>query len=80
VAAYFLGVLAERVRIRRGALGLSQEAVARRAGLNRSYLAQLETGRRNPSLRNLILLAHALECDVGDLVKGLSLGGDAGPE
>lgn len=47
-------------RIREG-LGLSQEEVAFRAGLKRSYLSDLERGTRNPTVRALGRLAEALE-------------------
>ncbi|MGV9009957.1 helix-turn-helix domain-containing protein [Brevundimonas sp.] len=47
-------------RIRKG-LGLSQEEVAFRAGLKRSYLSDLERGTRNPSVRALGRIAHALD-------------------
>ena len=61
----------DRVRARRGELGLSQEALAHRAGLQRAYIGQLETGMRSPGLETLAKLAKALEMDLGDLVEGL---------
>ena len=41
---------AANVRRRRLALGLSQEVLAARAGLDRTYLSGLERGARNPTL------------------------------
>lgn len=58
------------VRARRHRVGLSQEALALRAGVNRSYYASLEAGRRNPSLETICRLAVALGCDTADLVRG----------
>lgn len=50
---------------------MTQEGLANAADIERSYFAQLELGRRNPSLDTLSRLATALGCDLGDLVKGL---------
>jgi DNA-binding XRE family transcriptional regulator len=48
--------------------GLTQAALARRAGLSRAYLAQIETGAREPSLAVLRRLAAALELLADDLL------------
>ena len=60
-----------RVRAARERLGLSQEALAHNAGIERSYVAQIEAGRRNPALENICKLAKALGVDAADLVRGL---------
>ena len=51
--------LAERLREAREYLGLSQEEVAFRAGLHRTYVSSAERGERNVSLVNLAKLATA---------------------
>ncbi|HWC33489.1 MAG TPA: helix-turn-helix transcriptional regulator [Mycobacteriales bacterium] len=61
-----------RVRGRRNALGLSQEGLADRSGLHWTFVGQVERGRRNLSLHNLLKLAQALEIDPGKLVEGLA--------
>ena len=61
----------DRVRSYRDDLGLSQEALAYKASINRTYIASLEAGRRNPSLDLMARLAVALEVDLADLVAGL---------
>lgn len=61
----------DRIRARRGALGLSQEQLAYEADINRTYIASLEAGQRNPSLDLLCRLARALQVDPAELVKGL---------
>ena len=63
--------LGDRVRGFRHGLGLSQEQLALKAGINRTYIASLEAGRRNPSIDLIARLAFALEVDAGDLVRGL---------
>ncbi|MDQ6949672.1 MAG: helix-turn-helix transcriptional regulator [Actinomycetota bacterium] len=61
----------DRVRRLRHDLGLSQEDLAHRAGINRTYIGSLEAGQRNISLNNIVKLAGALGVDTGELVKGL---------
>jgi transcriptional regulator with XRE-family HTH domain len=61
----------DRVRTRRHELGLSQEALALKAGINRTYIASLESGQRNPSLELIAKLAAAMKIDAADLVRGL---------
>ena len=52
--------LARRIKTLRSRRGWSQERLAEEAGIHRVYLAGIEGGQRNPSLRNLENLAHAL--------------------
>lgn len=56
-----------RVRERRQKLGLDQSELARRSGLSRPFLTQIETGRRSPSLSAFRRLAEALQCSLDDL-------------
>lgn len=64
--------LGERVRTHREALGLSQEALAARSGVHWTFLGQVERGRRNLNLHNLLKLAGGLGVDPGELVQGLT--------
>lgn len=61
-----------RVRSRRERLGLTQERLAERCGLDWTYVGQIERGQRNITLRNILRVAQALEVDAGTLVKGLT--------
>lgn len=49
----------ELIRIRKGKK-LTQEAVANRAGIKRSYYGLIETGVRNPTLKIATQVAKAL--------------------
>jgi transcriptional regulator with XRE-family HTH domain len=60
--------LAMRLRRIREDRGLTQEQLAKRAGISRVYLAMLETQRQDPRLSVLVKLARALKVKVGDLV------------
>jgi len=64
-------VLGERIRECRKALGLSQEALAERSGIHWTFLGQVERGRRNLSLHNLLKIAAGLSVDPAELVRGL---------
>jgi DNA-binding XRE family transcriptional regulator len=57
--------LGKNVRQWRIATGLTQTAVAKRSGMNRSYLSHLESGRRNPTLATLERLAKILNVAPG---------------
>ncbi len=59
------------VRRRRLATGVSQEALADRAGLHRTYISLLERGLRNPSLTVVSKLARALGTSMTSLVAEL---------
>ena len=57
---------AAAVRQRRHELGLTQEELAWRAGLHRTYLANVESATRNLSLRSIGKLARGLELSLAD--------------
>lgn len=61
----------KRVRERRTALGLSQEAFAAKCNLDRTYISGIERGLRNLSLRNIEAVAEALDSSISELTKGL---------
>lgn len=52
------------VRRRRRELDLSQEELAERAELHRTYVSSIERGERNPSLENIEKLAKALDTSI----------------
>lgn len=60
--------LGDKVRAERSRLGLSQEQLAFKTGLDRTYISGIERGRRNPSLKNIGKIAKALKTDLSDLL------------
>ncbi len=53
----------------RDAAGLTQEALAERAGMSQQYISDLERGKLNPTVVTLYELATALGVGVGELVR-----------
>ena len=58
-------------RIRKEA-GLSQEELAYRAKLHRTYISSIERGERNVSVENIFAIADALKVPPGDLLKPIA--------
>ena len=55
------------VKIRREELGLTQEDLAERARVHRTYLSDIERGSRNLSLINIERVAEALAMPISEL-------------
>jgi transcriptional regulator with XRE-family HTH domain len=49
--------------------GMTQEDLAKKAGISRVYVARLETGKQDPTLTTLTKLAKALKVKVGELLE-----------
>jgi transcriptional regulator with XRE-family HTH domain len=56
----YLSILGDNIRMARKRKGYSQEAFAELAGFSRSYYTEIETGKRNISVLNLIKIMEAL--------------------
>lgn len=63
-----IGVLAANVRQARKAVGLSQEELALEAEVDRTYVSQVERGKRNITIVVLARLARALKTTPAALV------------
>ncbi|WP_441459762.1 helix-turn-helix domain-containing protein [Burkholderia thailandensis] len=66
-----LARLGSRVREKRKAQGLTQEELAARAHIDRSYLGGVERGERNVTFTVLSEICQALGCDVGEIAAGI---------
>lgn len=60
--------LAAEVKARRLALELSQEELAHRAGLNRTFVGKIEVAVSQPSLTVFFALAEALQTEAVELL------------
>ena len=54
----------------RAKAGLTQQELAEKCGVARSYVSAFELGTRTPTLDTLKNLAFTLDCSVNDLVYG----------
>lgn len=61
----------QRVREKRTALTLSQEAFADNCKLDRTYISGIERGKRNLSLRNIEVIAKTLGISIAELMEGI---------
>ena len=66
-----LGLLGDRIRDARNRLGISQEELAFRAEIDRTYVSQIERGIGNPSLMVLLRLSAVLEAPLAKLLRAL---------
>ena len=58
-----------KVRVERKKLGLSQEALAARAGDHRTYIGMIERAEKNITLENIEKICNALGLSIGDFFK-----------
>ena len=64
-----LVALGEAIRRARTATGLSQEALAADANLDRSYVGGIERGEHNPTVMNIAKIANALRLKPSTLLE-----------
>ncbi len=60
-----------RIKELRTSLGLSQEKLALKAEIDRTYLAGIEQGKRNPSIKSLEKIIDALEVNFSEFFKDM---------
>lgn len=63
----------EAVRAARAEKGISQEELAHRSGIDRSYIGAIERGEQNAGLLHLQRIAEALGSSLGALIVGAGL-------
>ena len=61
----------QRIRVLRLAAGISQEELAEKAGLHRTYIGMIERGEKNITLKNLVKIAKALGKKASSLLEGI---------
>lgn len=60
-------LLGEKIRALRQSRGLSQEKLAFKAGLNTSFLGQVERGQKSPTIETLYKISSALDARLDEL-------------
>lgn len=63
-------MVGERIRRRRSELGWTQDVLAQKAGISKSFLSDLENGKRSISADNLLHIARALGLSLDYLMTG----------
>ncbi len=67
----YLVVLGKQIREIRKLKGLSQEALANEAGVDRAYMGEIERGERNVTVLTLVKIAEQLDCDLAAFTKNI---------
>ncbi len=62
-------IFGQALKARRMALSVSQEELAYRAGVDRTFVSRIERGIRQPTITTIFSLSHALEISASELVK-----------
>jgi len=60
--------LAEQIKLQRKELGLSQEDLADNTGISLTLIKDIERGKANPTMGNVIKIADALQITVAELL------------
>jgi len=71
MASEILKKFGQRVRLERVRLGISQEELAARAGVHRTYVGMIERGEKNITLENIERFSKALGISIHDCFEGL---------
>jgi transcriptional regulator with XRE-family HTH domain len=66
-----LKAFAAELKARRSVCGFNQEQLGFASGLNRTFIAKLETSMSSPSLTSLIFLCNGLEVDPSEFMDSL---------
>lgn len=67
-------ILARNIKAARTLLGLSQEELAHRAEIDRTYVSGIERQVRNPTITVVAKFAKALDTTTADLLDGRQRG------
>jgi transcriptional regulator with XRE-family HTH domain len=71
VESIFLTDLGTRIRDLRKSRGISQEDLALQAEMTRTYLAQIEKGKVNPSIGKINKIAESLNISLYEIFKDI---------
>lgn len=64
-----VGIFAANVRRIRNEIGISQEELAERAGVHRTYVGMLERGEKNVTIYNIERIADAFSVEASTLLE-----------
>jgi transcriptional regulator with XRE-family HTH domain len=72
-------MVGDELRTARESADLTQETLAFRAGIDRSYLSQLENNHKSPTLDTLFRLCKALDIKASELIARVEQSQQASP-
>ena len=64
-----LKIIGQKIVELRKEQGMTQEDLCGIAEIDRSYLSEIENGKENISIKTLVKIADALECELSDLIE-----------
>ena len=59
-----LRIIRNNIKYYRKTLNFTQETLSELSGISKDYLSEIERGKKNPSLKRLIIIAKALNIEV----------------
>ena len=59
-----LRIIRNNIKYYRKTLNFTQETLSEISGISKDYLSEIERGKKNPSLKRLIIIAKALNIEV----------------
>ncbi|WKZ30626.1 MAG: helix-turn-helix transcriptional regulator [Candidatus Dojkabacteria bacterium] len=59
----------ERIRAARTKIGMSQEVLAKKSGLHRTYIGMIERAEKNVTLQNMSRILKAMKIKISDFFK-----------
>lgn len=65
-------MVGEKIKYRRVELGLTQDELCKKAGISKSFLSEIENGKKSISAETLLNIAEALNVSLDFLMKGIS--------
>ena len=68
--------IGNRIRELRSRTGLSQEKIAQKIGMDRTYIASVELGKRNISIVNIEKIANGLDVTLSEFFKDIWIQSD----
>ena len=68
--------IGNRIRELRSHIGLSQEKFAQKIGMDRTYFASVELGKRNISIVNIEKIANGLDVSLSEFFKDIWIQSD----
>jgi transcriptional regulator with XRE-family HTH domain len=64
----FMLIVSKKIRDKRKSLRISQQALSDTVGISRASVSNIERGNQSITIKHLVKVADALNCDISDLL------------